>query len=89
LYFNLGGLENDPLLGKLQTVSTLWLQGDQRNVPTVNLKPLEMARYYNLDKPCRILLEGRPDLGGILIRYFGPKDDRKTETGDVISPGSE
>jgi hypothetical protein len=63
--------------GQLQNLSTLWLSGDtkkgKRKVPTVHLMPVELAKRYKLDKPCRILIEGKPDLGGILIRYFGEK----------------
>jgi hypothetical protein len=63
--------------GQLQNLSTLWLSGDtkkgKRKVPTIHLMPVELARRYKLDKPCRILIEGKPDLGGILIRYFGDK----------------
>jgi hypothetical protein len=64
--------------GLLQNLSTLWLSGDHRKgkkrIPTVHLMPVELARRYKLHEPCRILLEGKPDLGGILIRYFGPKE---------------
>ena len=63
--------------GQLQNLSTLWLSGDtkkgKRKVPTIHLMPVELARRYKLDKPCRILIEGKPELGGILIRYFGDK----------------
>lgn len=73
-----GGHEGDHA-GNLQNLSTLWLSGDTRKgrkrVPTVHIMPVELARRYKLHEPCRILIEGRPDLQGILIRYFGPKKD--------------
>lgn len=69
--------------GLLQNLSTLWLSGDTRKgrkgVPTIHVLPVDLAKRYKLDKPCRILLEGRPDLNGILIRYFGEKQNGDTE----------
>lgn len=69
--------------GLLQNLSTLWLSGDTRKgrkgVPTLHVLPVDLARRYKLHEPCRILLEGRPDLGGILIRYFGPKQNGDSE----------
>jgi hypothetical protein len=84
-------------ISKMQTLVKLWMGGEinkktgKREVPTLVIRPPELAKYYSLDKPCRILLEGRPELGGILIRYFGPlitnsneeREDDENEASDM------
>lgn len=63
---------------RTQSVGKLWLGGDtdprtgKRKFPTLHITPLELAKAYKLDEPCRITIEGRPELGGILIKYFAP-----------------
>jgi hypothetical protein len=69
----------NPLVPKLQTVTTLWMQGDKRNIPCITLKPKELAEYYQLDKPCKIILEGHPELGGILIKHLCYLEDKREE----------
>ena len=64
----------------------LWLGGDvdprtgKRKFPTLHLTPLELAKAYGLDEPCRITLEGKPELGGILIKWFGPPEPTGANT---------
>ena len=68
-------IEDDPKSWENHT--TLWLGGDEKTTPTLQLRPIELARAYKMDKPCRIRLIGRPDLGGILIKFAGEHSRKK------------
>ncbi len=58
------------LLDSIMTFSTIWLAGKRKEYPTTHILPIELAKRYRLDKPCRIILQGMPKEGGILIKFF-------------------
>ena len=71
------GENNNNRYSSVQNISRLWLGGDNHDTPTLQIWPLGLAECYQLDKPCLITLEGKPELGGVLIKYLGPKPAKK------------
>jgi hypothetical protein len=65
-------------LSGISFLSKLWLGGRGQIYPTLHL-PIDVARQYKLDKPCKITIEGRDDLGGILIKHLCPKKEEEQE----------
>lgn len=64
----------------LTTISRIWLSGNGKSYPTLNILPIELARRYGLDKPCKIIISARPEEKGILIQKYEFDEE---DTGDL------
>lgn len=56
------------------TLSSVWLSGKDKKYPTIHITPISLAKKYNLDKPCRITIQGDLKRNGILIKRFYDPD---------------
>lgn len=60
------------------------MSGKDKSYPTLNIVPIELAKRYGLDKPCKVLISARPNEKGILIqRYDFDDDDDDDVMGDL------
>ena len=64
----------------LSFITTIWMSGKDKSYPTLNIIPIELAKRFGLDKPCKVLISARPHEKGILIQRY---DFDEEDLGDL------